>query len=93
MSIPSDPSSRLPPVSPHSQIPDQKPAPIQGQTFNPDPTGIWTKFLSQSGTPPTAEEVKTFINGILKMFNLIIQQQQKAAARANEGLKRAAQGE
>jgi hypothetical protein len=93
MSIPSDPTSRIPTPPPHSQAPQSKPAPMQKQAPNPDPTGVWTKFLSQGGTPPTPEEVKAFIDGMLKMFNILIQQQQKAAARANAELKKAARGE
>jgi hypothetical protein len=94
MSIPSDPSSsKLPPMSPHSQAPQNKPVAMQKQGPNPDPTGVWTKFLGQSGVAPTPEEVKAFIDGMLKMFNLLIQKQQKAAARANAEMKKAARGE
>ena len=95
MSIPSDPSGP-PSVNPHPLTPgSQQPTPPPGgkPSVNLDPTGVWTKFLSAGGMPATPEEVNTFVKGILKTFNLLIQQQQKAAARAHEQMKKAIQGE
>ncbi len=64
-------------------------------TNNVDPTGAWSKFLSSggSGQVATPKEVEMFMQGMLKMFNVIIQQQNEAYKRANEKLKRAAQGD
>ncbi|GEM_PF-5351197 len=95
MSIPSDPSKPSPipaqPISPSN--PSPPPSPGTTSLSNIDPTGVWTKFLSASGTPATPEQVKAFIQGILKTFNLLIQQQQKAAARAHERMKKVIEGE
>jgi hypothetical protein len=83
MSIPSNLPPNTPPTPPSNQPP----------TSYMDPTGAWAKFLSTSGAPATAQDVKIFLQGIMKMFNVVIQQQQAAAARANEQLKKAASGE
>lgn len=92
MSIPSDPSHYPP------KIPQTPPAPQSQPTQNlptsyVDPTGAWAKFLGGTGTPATAEEVQKFMQGMLKMFNVLIQQQNEAAKRANEKLKKAIEGE
>lgn len=95
MSIPIDPSKTTP-ITPHPLNPaNPSPPPPAGtaQMANLDPTGIWTKFLSSGGMPATREQVNAFIQGMLKSFNLIIQQQLKAAARAHEKMKKAIEGE
>lgn len=58
-----------------------------------DPTGTWSKFLGGAGMPASPEEVKMFIQGIMKMFNVIIQQQNAAYQRANQHLKRVIEGD
>jgi hypothetical protein len=58
-----------------------------------DPAGVWSKFLSVHGNVATPEEVHMFIQGLLRMFNVIIQQQSEAAKRSAEVLKKAAEGE
>jgi hypothetical protein len=58
-----------------------------------DPTGAWAKFLSTPGHAATADDVKMFMKGMLKMFNVLIQQQNAAAQRANDKLKRAIEGD
>ena len=95
MSIPSDPS-KSPSVNPYPLTPaNQQPTPPSGGApgVNLDPTGVWTKFLSSGSMPATQEEVNAFIKGLLKTFNLLIQQQQKAAARAHEKMKKVIEGE
>jgi len=89
MSIPSDPiqSGSTPPIQPGGG-PQQQPAPSAM-----DPTGAWSKFLSVGGNIATPQEVKMFMQGMLKMFNVLIQQQNEAAQRAAERLKKAEEGE
>ena|ERR1700721_1890580 len=80
---------------PHSTPPPQAVGPENQQppkTYE-DPAGIWSKFLSVHGNIATPEEVHMFIQGMLRMFNVIIQQQNEAAKRSAEVLKKAAEGE
>lgn len=87
MSSPIDPSKNTPPPSQPA-----RPQPSQ-PVGNIDPTGTWSKFLSTPSAVATPEEVKMFMQGMLKMFNVIIQQQDAAYKRANEKLKKAEEGE
>lgn len=82
MTTPIDPSQNLPPIQ--SNPPEKS---------SLDPTGAWSKFLSTPGHIATPEEVKMFMQGMLKMFNILIQQQNAAYKRSNEQLKKAAEGE
>jgi hypothetical protein len=91
MSIPSDPLK--PPQQHIPPAPLQQPATDKPATSYVDPTGAWAKFLSGPGGQATAEDVKMFLNGMLKMFNVLIQQQQRAAKRAADVLKKAAEGD
>lgn len=86
---PNDPS-QIPPTSAPIGAPDV------GNFFsqsNIDPTGIWTKFLSTPGNPATPNDVKKFIQGLLKSFGVLIQQNQKAMERARREMKKAERGE
>ena len=87
MTIPTDPSHSNPRVHPPIQPGGQQPTP------NVDPTGAWSKFLSTSGNVATPQEVQMFMQGILKMFNVIIQQQNASYHRSNEQLKKAIEGQ
>ena len=82
MSIPSD----IPPSSPPT------PPQNQPQTSSVDPTGAWAKFLSTPNQAASAEDVKMFIGGLLKMFNVLIQQQQASAKRAAQFQKDVIEG-
>ena len=87
MTTPTNPppgSGGTPPIQPTGP---QQPA------SNLDPSGAWSKFLSTPSQVATPEEVKMFMQGMLKMFNLIIQQQNAAYQRANEKLRKVAEGE
>ncbi len=88
MTIPTDPSKS----SGGSNVPPSQPVGPQ-PAGNIDPTGAWSKFLSTPGNVATPEEVKLFMQGLLKMFNVIIQQQTAAAHRAAEQMKKAEEGE
>ena len=89
MTIPTGPSQNnpTPPIQPGQP---GSPPPSQSRL---DPTGAWSKFLSTPGHPASADDVKMFMQGMLRMFNIIIQQQNDAYQRANEKLKRAIEGE
>jgi hypothetical protein len=93
MSIPSDPTQpppnfpKPPPTGPQNQSPASQP------TSYVDPTGAWAKFLSTPGHAASADEVKLFMEGMLKMFNVLIQQQNAAAKRASEQMKKAIEGD
>jgi hypothetical protein len=94
MGIPSN-SSQSPsnvPQQPTPPVPENEP-PKGASVGNVDPTGVWAKFLSTPGNAASAEDVKMFMQGLLKMFNVLIQQQNQAAQRANEKLKKAIEGE
>jgi hypothetical protein len=88
---PFDPSKNKPQPIPPPQVggPETQPMP---KSFE-DPAGVWSKFLSVHGNIATPEEVHIFIQGMLKMFNVLIQQQNEAAKRSAEVLKKAAEGE
>lgn len=90
MPKPIDPSKSFPP-------PFQPTQPSQPSTNLPtsyvDPSGAWAKFLSTPGNPATAKDVQLFMNGLLKFFNVMIQQQQAATKRALDKLKKVAKGE
>lgn len=92
MSIPTDPL-KTPSNIPQHQTPPQSQPPAATSTKDVDPTGVWTKFLSMGGQAATPEEVKLFIQGMMKMFNILIQQQNAAAKRASEKLRKASEGE
>lgn len=81
------------PTGPSPIQPSQPSQPTAYPTSYVDPSGAWAKFLSASGTPATAEDVKMFMNGLLKFFNVIIQQQQAAFKRSIDRLKKAEQGD
>lgn len=89
MTTPIDPSQ--------SSVPPIQPQPGQQQPMLPtsyvDPTGAWAKFLSTPGQSASAEDVKIFMQGLLKFFSLIIQQQQDSFKRSMEQLKKAQEGE
>ena len=80
---PSPKSDGTPPIQPPG---------LQQPAQNLDPSWVWSKFLSTPGHVATPQEVKMFMQGLLKMFNVIIQQQNEAYRRANEKLKKAAEG-
>ena len=86
MTIPSDPSGNIPPPTPLNPQPEKT-------TSYVDPTGAWQKFLSAGGQQATADQVKMFLQGLLKMFNVLIQQQEAAAKRSAQRLKDAISGE
>ncbi len=52
-----------------------------------DPTGVWAKFLSSPGHPATPKDIQMFIQGLLKSFNVLIQQSDAAAKRASDQIK------
>ena len=81
------------PINPNPLPPNQPPSIQMPPMANPDPSGTWAKFLGGSGGPASPEEVRMFVQGLLKMFNVMIQQEQKRAKEASEKLKRAAEGE
>lgn len=85
MTSPTGPSKGSPEIPPMQ--------PVTPTTSRLDPTGAWSKFLTTPGGVASPEEVKMFINGIMKMFNVIIQQQTEAAKRASQKLKRSIEGE
>lgn len=81
----------IPPSEPAQQFTPQN-QPGKFPTSNVDPTGAWAAFLSTPGHPASAEQVKVFMQGMLKMFNVLIQQQDAAVKKANERLKRSIEG-
>ncbi len=93
MTIPSNPLQ----PSPSPSIPPSGPQGTQPPTSEPtsyvDPSGAWAKFLSTSSGQATAQDVQMFMNGLLKMFSIVIQQQQEAAKRAADKMKQAAEGD
>jgi hypothetical protein len=92
MSIPSDPSNLPPKIHPTPGTPANQPQNPMPTTSNVDPTGAWSAFLSTPGHQASADDVKMFLQGLLKTFNIVIQQQNQAAQRANQKLKKAAEG-
>jgi hypothetical protein len=87
---PNDPSA-VPPVSASSAG-----APTAGNFSSDksiDPSGVWSKFLSTPGHPATAKDVQMFIQGLMKSFGVLIQQNQRAMERAKREMKRAEKGE
>lgn len=88
---PEDPSAQAPFPPPGSTTP------VSASNYESensiDPTGVWTKFLSTPGHPATAKDVKLFMNGLLKSFGVLIQQNQRAMERAKREMKRAERGE
>jgi hypothetical protein len=89
MSIPSDPSHYPPHIPPAHPTPQKAPAAGEKVTSYLDPTGTWAKFL---GPTATAQDVKMFMQGLLKDFNTIIQREKAAAKRASEQMKRSIEG-
>lgn len=90
MTTPTGPTpgkSDTPPIQP---IQTGAPPPSKNKM---DPTGAWSKFLSTPGNAASADDVKMFMQGMLRMFNVLIQQQNEAYQRSNEQLKKAAQGD
>jgi hypothetical protein len=83
-----DPTKGIPPP-----IPPEPSKPVTAlPTSYVDPTGAWAGFLSTPGHPASAQEVQLFMNGLLKFFNVLIQQQQDAAKRSLEKLKESEEG-
>lgn len=80
------------PASPLEPTPPPQPSPIEQQKSWEDPTGAWQKFLSASGQQATPQEVQMFIQGLLKNFNIIIQQSNEAHKRAMDDIKKAFEG-
>lgn len=81
---PFDESKRpsLPPSSPAEQA-----APFaQPERTSMDPGGIWLKFL---GPQATVNDVKMFLNGLEKMMQVLVQQNDASFKRALEAQKRA----
>ncbi len=93
MSIPPDPLKSSSNIPQNQTSPQNQPSTTPVSSKDVDPTGVWTKFLSSGAGPATPEEVKLFIEGMMKMFNVLIQQQNAAAKRASEKLKKAIEGE
>ncbi len=96
MSITPPSPSPIEPVPPMPPTPGEPPAasPSQPMPLVPgDPAGVWQRFLTINGQQPSPEEVQLFVQGLLKFFNVMIQQQQASMQRANEQLKRVAQGQ
>jgi hypothetical protein len=90
MTTPTDPTKSTPSSFP-SQSASQQPS--QLPTSYVDPTGAWAAFLSTPGHSATAKDVQMFMNGLLKFFNVLIQQQQDSFKRTIEELKKAEKGE
>lgn len=80
------------PIDPSQSSPIQPNMPQQSRSYV-DPTGTWAKFLGGSGMAATPKDVQMFMQGILKMFNVLLQQQNDAAKRAADALKKAETGE
>lgn len=58
-----------------------------------DPTGVWTRFLSASGTPASPQDVHMFLSTLLKFFSkVILTQNEQAAKRSAQKLKDAMEG-
>jgi len=94
MSAPSNPTPPIPPTSqqPQQSSPQQAAPPPPGGPLpksSVDPTGQWAKFL---GPTATAKDVENFIHGLLKTFNVLIQQAQRAAKRAADEMKKSIEG-
>lgn len=87
------PASPADPSNPSPIQPSQPSQPSQYPTSYVDPTGAWAKFLGTPDNPATAQEVQMFMNGLLKFFNIIIQQQQAAFKRSMDELKKAQTGD
>ncbi|MEN9343923.1 MAG: hypothetical protein RLZZ453_710 [Chlamydiota bacterium] len=60
---------------------------------NVDPSGVWTAFLSQGGHPPTPEQVKLFLQSLMKQMSLQIQHELQLQKEAARRLRRALEGE
>lgn len=88
MTNPTDPTRGTPPPTPSQ--------PIQPTTSLPtsyvDPSGVWAKFLSTPGQAASAKDVQMFMNGLLKFFNVLIQQQQASFKRSIDQLKKTEEG-
>lgn len=66
---------------------DENVAPFDKSKYNPmDPAGIWMKFL---GPQATVDDVKMFIQGLEKMLQTLVQQNDAAFKRALDAQKRA----
>jgi hypothetical protein len=89
MTTPIDPTKGTP-------IQPQPSQPAESSTNLPtsyvDPTGAWAAFLSTPGHKATAHDVQLFMNGLLKFFNVIIQQQQASFKRSMDRLKKTEEG-
>jgi hypothetical protein len=99
MTIPTDPSQKKPSPPQYEQTQQQQQqqaADAMKQTEalkSLDPAGVWTKFLSTGGIVASPQDVKMFVQGIMKMFNVLIQQQNAAAKRASDVMKKAETGD
>jgi hypothetical protein len=66
---------------------EEKVAPFDQPKYNPlDPAGIWLKFL---GPQATVNDVKMFLQGLEKMLQVLVQQNDAAFKRAMDAQKRA----
>ena len=86
MTTPTDPTQNIPSfpsVSP-AQLSTEAPT---FQTSQSDPTGMLANFLATPGNPASPQEVETFIQGMMKFFNTMIQQQQANMQQANQQLQ------
>lgn len=95
MSIPSNPYPSQPSGYPPS-LPIQPPTTTGGspaEDVNVDPQGIWAKFLSTPGNSASNKEVKMFLEGLMKQFNLLIKRDLDHAKKAADELRKAAEGE
>ncbi len=79
------------PIPPQGQKPDvPMPVPVSNRpSADADPTGVWQKFLSVGSNQATPEQVKLFLNSLLKMFGVLIDQDARAFKRSMQRLKEA----
>ena len=88
MATPIEPfdESKTPSIPPPSQ--DEIAPFTTGERTSMDPAGIWLKFL---GPQATVNDVKMFLQGLEKMLQVLVQQNDAAFKRALEAQKRAQQ--
>ena len=88
-----NPQQPISPTTPQTPPPGGAPPESTAQTQSIDPAGIWAKFLSTGGQQATPEEVKMFLQNYEKMLSVLVQQNQKAFARAQQQMREALEGE